>query len=249
MSIDRNMLKNMINDIINKHFIWEDRELLLYLTEKVIDNDSVRNCIIKWNKTDWIGLPKSKSLFYTEKWKWLPIWNLTSQVFANLYLHSLDEFVKKRLKIKYYWRYVDDFIIIHEDKEFLKSAIDKIRDFLKDELHLNLHPKKIYLQHHKMWVIFLGAFLKPWRIYAGHRIKDSFYKLIFNINRLIKNSRWKLDEEHRKNIIASMNSYLWLLIHLDTFQLKKKFLFLLNPYFWNQFYISSWYRKIVRKKL
>jgi len=80
---------------------------------------------------------------------------LTSQILANLYLHELDVFIKKELKIRYYGRYVDDFILIHEDREHLKMSIGRIREFLSDQLHLRLHPKKIYLQHYSKGVKFL----------------------------------------------------------------------------------------------
>ncbi len=77
----------------------------------------------------------------------LPIGNLTSQVFANFYLNVFDHYVKHDLRVRYYRRYVDDFILVHEDKMHLKSLIPKIARFLYDELSLDLHPRKIYLQH------------------------------------------------------------------------------------------------------
>ena len=64
-------------------------------------------------------------------------------------MNDFDHYIKDTLKIKYYGRYVDDFVIIHKDKEYLKSVIPQIKNFLKDELHLTLHPKKIYLQEIK----------------------------------------------------------------------------------------------------
>ena len=79
------------------------------------------------------------------------------------------------MNIHYYGRYVDpvgylsygvdDFVIVHNDKEFLKSLSPKIRSYLQNELQLELHPKKIYLQHFAKGVKFLGVFIKPHRIY------------------------------------------------------------------------------------
>ncbi|WP_084708765.1 RNA-directed DNA polymerase [Siansivirga zeaxanthinifaciens] len=101
--------------------------------------------------------------------------NLTSQVFANFYMHDFDSFVKDELKIKYYGRYVDDFIICSNDKKILKKIILVIKHKLSGDLNLELHPKKIYLQHYKKGVQFLGANLKPGRVYIGNKTKGNFY--------------------------------------------------------------------------
>ena len=72
----------------------------------------------------------------------MPLGNLTSQFFANIYLNELDYFVKYQLKVKYYIRYVDDFVILHFSKEQLEEWKDKINYFLNNNLRLQLHPEK-----------------------------------------------------------------------------------------------------------
>lgn len=74
--------------------------------------------------------------------KGMPLGNLTSQFFANIYLNELDYFVKHRLKAKYYIRYVDDFVILHENKENLEYLKERISEFLKNKLKLEIHPNK-----------------------------------------------------------------------------------------------------------
>ena len=76
-------------------------------------------------------------------WKGLLIGNLTSQLFANIYLNELDQFVKQKIKIKDYVRYTDDFVIVAEKPCDLKEIINPIQLFLKDELKLEIHPQKI----------------------------------------------------------------------------------------------------------
>jgi RNA-directed DNA polymerase len=61
-------------------------------------------------------------------------------------MDNFDHFIKHELGIKYYGRYVDDFIIVHQDKAYLKTILYRITDYLKMELNLTIHPKKIYLQ-------------------------------------------------------------------------------------------------------
>jgi hypothetical protein len=71
----------------------------------------------------------------------LPIGNLTSQLFANVYLHELDMFVKHVLREKYYLRYMDDFLVVHHDKRHLSAALERIEDFLRDRLRLRTNSK------------------------------------------------------------------------------------------------------------
>jgi len=98
-----------------------------------------------------------------KKRKGLPIGNLTSQLFANVYLSELDYFVKENLRERWYARYMDDFLIIHPDKDHLKQTKEKISVFLKDRLKLKLHPKKLTIKDVKDGVPFVG-----YRIFYDH---------------------------------------------------------------------------------
>ncbi|MCC8146601.1 MAG: RNA-directed DNA polymerase [Bacteroidales bacterium] len=151
----------------------------------------------------------------------LPIGNLTSQLFSNLYLHPLDCYVKNDLGMTYYGRYVDDFIIIHRDKEELKMMVEKINKFLKDKLQLELHPRKIYLQHFSKGVNFLGATIKPYRNYIANRTKKNFARCIHYWNcKLLEKEPSK---EELARMRASINSYLGAMVHYCTFNIRKKY--------------------------
>lgn len=202
---------NKNNDLINRYPIhWEFPKFLKKVIYDVIFNDPTQTWIFKWKMSDYNGLPETKSLFFTKENCGLPIWNLTSQLFSNIYMNDFDHYIKDTLKIKYYGRYVDDFVIIHKDKEYLKSVIPQIKNFLKDELHLTLHPKKIYLQEIKHWVQFLWAYIKPYRKYRAKRTIWNFYN--------------KMRECNREPWESSLNSYLWLFIHYNQYNLVKKFM-------------------------
>lgn len=95
--------------------------------------------------------------------KGLPIGNLTSQLFANMYLNELDQFVKRELRVRWYARYMDDFLIIHPDKTYLHTLEKEIRFFLEKTLHLNLSEKKVVLSDVKNGVPFVG-----YRIFYDH---------------------------------------------------------------------------------
>lgn len=229
MSIDRKILYYKVIEIIDRYEknnkLNFDKKLIIYLLKKVIFNDPIKNCIVKGSKSDWAGLPKSKSLFYSEVGKGLPIGNLTSQLFSNVYLNDFDYFVKHKLKIRYYGRYVDDFILIHNNKEYLKKIIPEIRDFLKDNFGLILHPKKIYFQHYYLGVKFLGTVIKPYRIYIGSRTKGNFYKKIYWWKDYIKKREGKIKKEEIEKFAAVVNSYLGGMKHCKAYKLRKNMLY------------------------
>ncbi|OGT58852.1 MAG: hypothetical protein A3F43_01230 [Gammaproteobacteria bacterium RIFCSPHIGHO2_12_FULL_42_10] len=97
-------------------------------------------------------------------------------------MNPFDHYIKHDLGMRYYGRYVDDFVLVHEDKTYLQAIIPKIAQFLNDELRLNLHPRKMHLQHYSKGVHFLGVTLKPHRIYIGKRTKGNFYNAIARHN-------------------------------------------------------------------
>lgn len=232
-----------------------DIDLLLHLIHKIIFNDPTKNCLIKGSKNDWEGLPKSKSLFGAKENTGLPIGNLTSQLFGNVYLNSLDHFIKHKLGCKYYGRYVDDFVIVHPDKEYLKSIMPLIKEYLRSELSLELHPKKVYFQHYTRGVDFLGTAIKPHRIYIRNRIKGNFYKKIMYWNDFFFSKQVGLANKQRgfikdnlEQFLCSMNSYLGMMKHYDTYKLRKKMIKEnLSAYFWNYVYVSDGYGKLMSR--
>ena len=86
----------------------------------------------------------------------MPLGNLTSQFFANVYLNKLDYFVKHKLKAKYYIRYVDDFVILHNSRKQLEGWKKEIDKFLKEQLKLELHPEKSRIISLSRGIDFVG---------------------------------------------------------------------------------------------
>ena len=223
MAMDRDILYNKVESglkaVKNLDF---DIETVLYLIRLVVFNDPTENCRVKGKREDWVGLPKSKSLFFAEKGKGFPIGNLTSQLFGNIYLDDFDHFVREKLGIKHYGRYVDDMVFVHSDREFLKSVVSKARDCLRNGLKLELHPKKIYFQHFTKGVSFLGAFIKPWRIYIGKKTKTNFYEKLDAWNVFVQKNSGFISEEEAGKFIACVYSYLGVMKHYDTYRLREK---------------------------
>jgi hypothetical protein len=151
-----------------------DLKLVLALLKKIVFHDYIKDCVIRGGRTNWQKLPRNKSLFFTPPGFGLPIGNLTSQLFSNVYLNDFDHFIKRTLKFKYYGRYVDDLIIIDGNKEKLKKTIILIAEYLSTNLNLKIHPRKIYLQPYVKGVNFLGGIVKPTEFMSATGLKPVF---------------------------------------------------------------------------
>ena len=192
----------------------------------------------------WVA--KNKSLFYSPPNCGLPIGNLTSQVFANFYMHHFDAFVNKELGLNYYSRYVDDFIIVHPDKDYLKSLIPKLSAFLLSTLQRTLHPKKIYLQHYSKGVKFLGTVIKPNRIYIANRTKGNFYNAIEKQNKIAR--AHKPNKQEIEHFLSSMNSYLGIMVHYKSYKLRKGMISKrLSANWFNHFYFSGGLQSLLQR--
>lgn len=108
-------------------------------------------------------IPPHKSLFNQPAHRGLPIGNLSSQFFGNVYLDELDQFIKHQIRARHYIRYVDDFVLLHESPAWLNAARAEIEAFLPVALAAQLNPRKTILQPVARGIDFVGHLLKPWR--------------------------------------------------------------------------------------
>jgi RNA-directed DNA polymerase len=135
MNIDRRILFERLV----RH---EHHPLVQDLIRRIVFHDPRAACIFRnCRMEDCLTLPPHKSLFQAKPWCGLPIGNLTSQFFANVYLDALDQFVKHTLRCRYYLRYCDDFVLMDERAERLMEWKNAIEAFLRDTLRLALNPK------------------------------------------------------------------------------------------------------------
>jgi len=227
-------------------FLGISRDTLLYLLRQTIFNAVAENCRIKGSKSDWVGLPSNKSLFYYTNSTGLPIGNLTSQVFGNVYLNDFDHYVKKVLKIKHYGRYVDDMLFVHKDKHCLEEIIPKLREQVA-LVGLRVHPNKIVLKPIAGGIPFLGQIIKPYRNFIGNRTKNNFYLAIQEINNVMAVVP-QLSWEQLCDIRATINSYLGIMRHANSFNLRKVMLGKLIRRFYDFFLVSKNIEKVIINK-
>ena len=186
-----------------------DMRFILWLTEQIIMLDPMENCIIVGDESDWLGMDRAKCMRYAEKGLALPIGNLTSQLFSNVYMNPFDQWVKRIILCHYYGRYVDDSTMVDACREWLLEQVPKVREFLADELGLQLHMGKLHVREVSQGVEFLGAFVKPYLDYISN-------KTLARIEQNVKNIDLR-DIEHAE---ASINSYLGVLSHSASYNIR-----------------------------
>lgn len=156
VSIDKRILRDLLERQIRQPW-W------MRLAETVLFHDPRSNYVLQSSPERLALIPRHKSLFNQDSHHGLPIGNLSSQFFANIYLDVLDKHVKHELRCAHYIRYVDDFVLLHESPEWLSQAHDRIVELLDERLDLRLNPTKTILQPVERGIDFAGQVILPWR--------------------------------------------------------------------------------------
>ena len=190
-----------------------DFDFILLLTEQIVMLDPMEHCIIVGDDSDWDDIDHAKCMRYVEKGLALPIGNLTSQLYSNVYMNVFDQFVKRDIKCRHYGRYVDDSTMIDTDKEWLLKQVPKVREFLNDELGLQLHMGKLHIQEIHKGVEFLGTFVKPYRDYVSNKTLER-----------IKSKMQQLDLRNTEKANRTINSYLGILSHTASYHIRQDLL-------------------------
>ncbi|KKR70964.1 MAG: Retron-type reverse transcriptase [Candidatus Woesebacteria bacterium GW2011_GWA2_40_7b] len=147
----------------------------------------------------------------------LPIGNLTSQLFANIYLSGFDQFMKQELRVKYYVRYTDDFVVVSRDRDYLEHLLKPVSKFLNDKLRLSLHPQKVLLRKYGQGIDFLGYVVLPNHIVLRTKTKRRIFRKLQK--HLADYKEGTLSEEILNQSTAS---YLGVLSHSNSFKLSNR---------------------------
>lgn len=182
---------------IKKFFDSIDHEILLTLLSKRIDDSGLMDLLEKIIRS-FVHIPG----------KGMPLGNLTSQLFANVYMDPLDKFVKHDLKAKYYLRYADDFLILSSDPEELLGFLVEINTFLKEELKLFIHPNKISLRQLEWGIDFVGYIARPHYQTARKKTLKRIYR--------------KIKESNSETLERALPSYLGYISHASSYKAKEK---------------------------
>lgn len=239
MSIPKKLVEDMVVKLVEDKYEGPDKEDLIYLCHVVLSHSPEENCIRQSSDAMWDFLPASKSLFTNGEGLGMPIGNLPSQMFANYLLNSLDWAIEKEMGILYHGRYVDDIYLVARNPEDILNAIPKIRIKL-ESIGLMLSPKKFYMQHYSKGLDFTGAVVKPGRVYPLNRTVTNFRHSIQRLNECRSRSEIM-------SALASVNSYLGLLKHYDSYAIRYNALMAIEPKLFKWIYIKG-HMEVVRLK-
>ena len=206
--LSRNNTKNIfaLKCDVRRFFDSIDQNILLTLIRSKVQDERaiwlIEKIIRSFEKTEDIGLP---------------LGNVTSQLFANIYLNELDYFVKYNLRVKHYLRYCDDFIILSEDKNYLESLSARINNFLAVKLKLELHSGKIIIRKYDQGIDWLG-----YVVFSRYRILRTKTKRRILKKIKVKREGFEKGLITKKSFCQSLQSYFGVLKHCRAYKISEE---------------------------
>lgn len=192
---------------IKKFFASVDHEVLLSLLIKKLGDTEIM----------WLIEKVVRSFSTPDKpGKGMPIGNVTSQIFANVYLSELDYFAKHTLREHYYFRYADDFLFLHPDRTHLKKIDRIVTQFVEQKLRLTVHPNKIIYRTYHQGIDWLGYVLRPhYRVIRTNTKQRMFTKVRRKVEEFNQGGcdEYSLDQ--------TVQSYLGILSHCEGYKIEE----------------------------
>jgi RNA-directed DNA polymerase len=247
MSIDKNKLASMLVEFIKVNYEGPDKDILIYLTRVIYQLMPSENAIRKSPLPMWNDLPSEKSLFAIAWNLGLAIGNITTQLAANFFTTPYLNYVNE-LGFNCMCNYTDDLLLVVPDKDEFLRKIPYVREFLKNELGLKLHPYKFYFQHYSKPVHFLGYVIKKERVYVDNRTKDKMFEKV-RLNTLWADQDDKFVYRNAEAFSQTLNSYLGLLSHCYSYKIRADLAGRVMQTKWNRVLsFSEGYTKCIVKK-
>jgi hypothetical protein len=205
MAINKNILFNILKRKIQDDW-W------IWLAKTILFHDPTKNYRRKSPQWKINMIPPNKTLFRTPKDTGLPIGNLSSQFFGNIYLNELDQYTKHELKLKYYIRYADDIVMVNQNMNALNDTFKQMQEYVQKNLLLNFHPQKTIRNYVTNGINFVGYINRPYSKYPRKRtVYNMFEKTLERIN----NDEYPLE---------TVNSYFGILKHANAYETKEAFI-------------------------
>jgi hypothetical protein len=176
----------------------------------------VRDPDVRWLLGGIISSFSSELTADAREPKGVPLGNLTSQLFANVYLNEFDQFMKHTLKARQYIRYADDFVVLHPQRERCLQMVTYIQTFLENRLKLALHPRKIIVRKFSQGVDFLGYVCFPHYRVPRLATEKRIYRKIRKKVELVGTG-----ELAPESFRQTVHSYLGVLSHSNSFRLRQ----------------------------
>ena len=246
MSLNKQVLYDNMAAFVTATYHESDMNALLYMLRVIIFDRPETHCVRRCPISYWNKLPRDKSLFNADGKHGMPIGRLTSQLCAAYTLDPLDHMIKEEWGMTYYGRYVDDMIFVHHSKNHLIDVRERIRIWLSERGFI-LHPRKMYLQHYRKGVLFIGGMIMPGRQYVSNRSLGFCFNAISKYNELAS-SDINYVFTHAEEFVAVLNSYLGLMKHFSSYNIRQRIWHGIGKEWWNVMYLEKSIHKAVVKK-
>lgn len=245
MNISKQRMLKMLEGLLVNEYHGEYKDILLNLVRVTVFHEPQKDCEIKSDVKMWNEIAPDKSLFFNGEGKGEPIGNLTTQLFAGFYMSYLDKFVRDTFEDKNYTytRSVDDFVIVCDDKAFLKRAVRGIEIYTEERLGLQCHKDKTYLQPVSHGVKFLGQYIYPHRRYTINRTIGRFVE---RVKQCVRECNAPMTDIRKTYWQQVFNSYFGFLTQANEYRVRGKILGML-PHEWFNYFSLTNRRKVTIK--
>lgn len=197
---------------IKKYFDSVNHEILIDIINKQIPEEKLQKVLTNIIKS-----------FAKKPGRGIPLGNLTSQLFSNIYLNELDQFLKRKIPVRYYIRYADDFVIMDTRREYLEKMTREIENFLNVSLDLQLNKNKVSIHRWHNGVDFLGYVIFPYFIILRAKTRK---RMIRNIK--IAKEKYQTKQIDQQKFEAIISSYFAILKHCRSEGIKNEIRDILN---------------------
>ena len=248
MSIDKRILWAKMEPFIRVTYKGKYMDILLNITRIVVFHCPEKLCVFNTDTAEWAKHVEShKSLFGNDDYHGMPIGNLTTQIFANFLLSYFDDYVIAWMQSHglpvYYTRFVDDFVIVCRAKSLLSQMIKDLRLYLQANLQIRLHTDKFHFQPASHGMMFVGAYLKNYRMYLSNRTFARFQERVYGFNAMLENKQTVTYADIRR-IEQVINSYLGFCKGKRTYARRKQLLRTFGHTFYQYLYIDGRYERV-----
>lgn len=241
MRINKDILYEALEQFIRDEYKGEDIEAVLFVTRALIFHSPQKDCIRRSPMRLWDNVPKRKSLFCQDDNRGCAIGNYHSQLVANFIASIFDDWILNVCGMQNYVRFVDDFLILAPTRADLTALIPKMRKYLKEQLDISLHRKKIYIQPVRHGALFVGTMIYHNRVYISNRTRGRMYSCIMKYNRL------EDKENNIEHFVQSLNSYLGLMIRCKSYNIRKSVMYMIDKEWWKYVSYDGKFRKFIIK--
>ena len=232
MGINREKAADRLCKFVADRYVGEDKATFLWLMRLIITHAPEDDCVKYGSDEEWKTLPERKSLFHRHG---LPIGDLLSQLDGNFELDIVDHFLTRQFECD---RYVDDFALVSQDKQALLNMMPVIRQLLEITCGAKVNPNKFKFCHWRDGFKYLGVIIRGDKAYPSGKTIGKAYDCVRYYNKV------KGAETSAQDFVGSLNSYLGLMKHYDTEEIREKLCGLISPKWFDYIVLSPDYQKI-----